>query len=67
MASISSETPFLGMSPVVVAARGIVDAHAAATLCFRGKDALGRGCFGVARSSIEGLAFGANFADPRVR
>ena len=62
-----SETPFLGMSPVVVAARGIVDAHAAATLCFRGKDALGRGCFGVARSSIEGLAFGANFADPRVR
>jgi hypothetical protein len=59
------ETPFLGKSPVVVAARGVVDAHAAATLCFRGKDARGRGCFGVARSSIEGLAFGANFADPR--
>ena len=63
--SRGSETPFLGKSPVVVAARGVVDAHAAATLCFRGKDALGRGCFGVARSSIEGLAFGANFADPR--
>jgi hypothetical protein len=60
-----AEVPFLGSSPVVTAARGAVDAHAAATLCFRGKDANGVGCFGVARSSVEGLAFGQNFRDPR--
>ena len=60
-----AEVPFLGSSPIVKAAREVVDANAAATLCFRGKDALGRGCFGVAKSVIEGLAFGQNFADPR--
>ncbi len=60
-----AEVPFLGASPVVKAAREVVDAHAAATLCFRGKDANGVGCFGVARSSVEGLAFGQNFRDPR--
>ncbi len=59
------EVPFVGASPVVKAARAVVDAQALATLCYRGKDALGRGCFGVAKSTLEGLAFGQNFNDPR--
>lgn len=62
-----ADVPFPAQDAVADAVRAFVDGAAAATLVFAGNDGRGRPYFKVAHSSVEGLAQGACFGDPRQR
>ena len=61
------DAPFTDAFALGVKAREVIDARAAATLCFRGLDTRRQPWFEVVHSNVATLTAGARIADPRPR